>query len=123
MADIIGLPISEAKLHAIVAEWLDLALVDPEAWWSSFPAGGGGLIRGAQLKSRGLKPGVPDILIVYRSNVYFIELKTKTGKLSQAQIDCHDDLTAAGARIATCRCLPDVAMAFRRWSIPYRVLA
>jgi VRR-NUC domain len=120
-ASVIGLPISEVSLHKIVAEWLDLALTE-ESWYTTFPLGSGGLIRGAQLKARGTKRGTPDILLVHQSQAYFIELKTRTGKLSAAQTDCHDDLVRAGARVATCRSIKDVAVALKEWRIPFRIL-
>lgn len=122
MDKVVALPISEAKLQQVVTEWMELAL-GSDVFWTCFPAGGGGLVRGAQLKSRGLRPGVPDILIVYRSEAYFIELKTRIGKLSSDQVECHEALSLCGARVAVCRCLPDIAMALRRWEIPYRVTA
>lgn len=120
-AKVIGLPISEATLHKITAEWLDLALTQ-DTFWTTFPAGGGGLMRGARLKNSGLRAGVPDILLVNQSQAYFIELKTQIGRLSDAQNECHEALALAGARVATCRSLKDVAAALKEWRIPYRIL-
>ncbi len=88
-------------------EFLDLAL-PPGARWSTFPAGGGGLVRGAQLKARGLKPGVPDILICYRSQTLAIELKRPKGSLSDDQKRCHAALRAAGITVATCHSVAEV---------------
>lgn len=120
-AKVIGLPISEATLHQLVSDWLDLALPD-DAWFTTFPLGSGGMIRGAQLKARGTKRGTPDILLIYQSQAYFIELKTQTGRLSDSQHECHESLALAGARVATCRSLKDVAAALKEWRVPYRIL-
>lgn len=121
MSNVTALPISEDALHKIVAEWLALAL-GPETFWTTFPAGGGGMIRGANLKAMGLKKGVPDLLFVHQSQAYFIELKTAKGRLSDDQIDCHDDIIAAGGRVATCRSIKEVARMLKEWRIPYRVV-
>lgn len=54
---------SETSLHMNVAGYLDKHLAAP-AWYTTFPAGGGGEFRGMILKGMGLKAGVPDILII-----------------------------------------------------------
>lgn len=54
---------SEHSLHWHVNGLLEKHLALP-AWHTTFPAGGGGEMRGRILKSLGLKSGVPDILIV-----------------------------------------------------------
>lgn len=57
------------------------------------------IITGAKFKRRGLRPGMPDICLPYPSNVYhalYIELKTKTGKPTPAQLDCIAKLNRAG---------------------------
>ena len=80
----------------------------PEGFWfTTFPAGGGGKVRGAQLKAAGLKPGVPDILVcggyedishnVHQKDVLWLELKAKDGTLSQVQKSCHAELKALAA--------------------------
>jgi hypothetical protein len=48
------------------------------------------------LDSRGSEPGFPDLVLV-RERVVFAELKSATGRLSQAQRTWLDRLTAAGA--------------------------
>lgn len=77
----------EERLHRAVAAYLRVAL-QPPAIWSTFPAGGGGRIRGAKLKAMGLARGWPDILVLYPGGhmltlVIGIELKhghTTSGK-------------------------------------------
>jgi len=76
---------TEAQFHKQVADYLRVALRPPTVW-TTIPAGGGGAIRGAQLKARGLQPGWPDIIIIDRGpNVIGLELKTKVGKQSPEQ--------------------------------------
>lgn len=97
----------EQSIQRQVAQFLSWALPD-DVWFSSIGHGGGGAIRGAILKSTGMKAGVPDILIVYRGRPVFIELKTDKGVLSPAQKEVHIAITVAGGVVATCRSVDEV---------------
>jgi hypothetical protein len=46
---------------------------------------------------RGCKPGLPDILIVYRGALIAIELKSECGRCTPAQLKVREALLAAGA--------------------------
>lgn len=109
----------EATLHHAVADYLK-AVLPPGIWWSTFPSGGGGRVRGALLKRAGLRAGVPDILIVHATRAIFLELKTDRGRLSVAQIEAHAALQESGALVATCRSIDDVHSVLVSWSVPLR---
>jgi hypothetical protein len=109
---------TENDLHRQVTDYLAAALIPPETWFTTFPVGGGG--RGAQLKGRHLKAGVPDILIIHASFVYWVELKTMGGRLTTIQQMMHCDLRAAGCDVEVARSLDDVAALLARWEIPIR---
>ena len=108
----------ELALQRQVVEYLNVVLVG--AWVTHFPAGGGGRIRGALLKSAGLRAGVPDILIIVDGRARWIELKTKRGRLSEAQRDTHDALLRAGCGVAVCHDIDEVRRAVRMWRLPTR---
>lgn len=130
---------SETSLHWHVAGLLTNHLAPP-AWFTTFPAGGGGEMRGKILKSLGLKSGIPDILIVMPVQallilpsghvgnewrtvpmMYWIELKKlNSGKLSDAQIECHAKLAGMGCQIAVCDSLVDVKRSLGGWQLPYQ---
>ena len=112
---------SEASLHRAVSDFLRWA-VSPCVWWTTFPLGGGGMVRGAQIKAAGARNGTPDMLFVHLGRAYWIELKTKTGRVSPAQQECHAGLKQAGAEVAICRSIEDVEAALLRWSIPLRAV-
>jgi hypothetical protein len=117
---------SEDELHAAIAGYLSWAL-EPPAWFTCFPAGGGGFIRGVRLKRLGLKAGVPDLL-VFRPlpggglAALGIELKRPTGgKLLASQRETHPLMLAAGFQIlAEARSLDEVKAALRTWDFPLR---
>lgn len=99
-----------------------------DVFWTHFPSGvalgGWGrerFIRGDHLKKMGLKPGVPDILIIYDGKAHWLELKSAKGGLSEAQYDTLDDLSAAGSWVCVVRTLAEAFRAIDAWGIPTRI--
>jgi hypothetical protein len=65
-----------------------------------FHVGNGGFRRpneAAILQALGVVAGVPDLLIIYRGQLFALELKVANGRLSPAQAECHKRLRQAGA--------------------------
>jgi hypothetical protein len=89
-------------LQRAVIEHLELRGVF-NLFYTFFPAGGWrSRVEAAIFRGLGLKAGVPDILLIYRSRIYALELKVEgTGKLSKKQIETHQLLRMAGAIVAT----------------------
>ena len=100
----------EEALQRTVAAYLDLAL-PYGCWWTTIPAGGGGKVRGAHLKAMGYKPGTPDILVILRGQALWLELKSKTGRLTKSQKQCRQDLVAADCGWVLVRSVEDVERA------------
>lgn len=102
--------VKESVVHAQIAAWLKVVL--PAHWRAStLPVGGGGRIRGAQLKRAGLVRGLPDILLLSRDGEYLgLEVKrpAKSAKTSPEQ-DAWIEFTQG--RIAVVRSVED-AQAF-----------
>jgi hypothetical protein len=109
---------AEQPFHILVADYLALAL-PAHAVWTTFPAGGGGRIRGGILKRMGLMPGWPDIQILVRNTSYdaarsmsrFIGLeckRAKGGTVSAAQIAAHKLIRNAGGEVYVVRALDEV---------------
>jgi hypothetical protein len=101
-----------------VAQFLALALPQ-HCVWTTFPAGGGGRIRGAQLKAMGLMAGWPDIQILVRSTAYdtsyplsrFIGLELKRekgGHVTQSQHDAHALIKNAGGAVYVVKALTEI---------------
>jgi hypothetical protein len=110
----------EERLHRDIAEYLDRALGGC-AWWTTFPSGGGGRVRGAKLKGMGLKPGVPDILIIDDGRALWLELKSPKGTVKPRQTTCHEALRLARSDVAErVRSLDDAEAALLRWGVPLK---
>lgn len=114
------LPKNEEAIQIQIIEWFKL--VRTSDWvYAHIPNGGNRSAReGARFKQLGVVAGMPDLLIIFDSKAYFIELKTAKGKTRPVQDDCHERLQRAGARVAVCRSLDDVRAAFKGWRVPTR---
>jgi len=113
----------EQNLHLAVAQYLNLMLRPPaKAFWTSLDHAGGSKhtrLAGALRKARGVKAGLPDILIfsgdgrhpldcIRTVQVAAIELKAAKGVQSPAQKLVAKQLEALGIHYAICRSLEDV---------------
>ena len=109
----------EQQLQQAVARFLALAL--PEgSFFTAFPAGGGGRLRGAFLRSMGLRAGVPDLMIIWQGHYHGIELKAEGGRATNIQKLCAATIEYAGGRVAVCRSLQDVQETLAEWGIPLK---
>jgi hypothetical protein len=109
----------EQTLQAAVAKFLRHAL-GPETWWGAIPLGGGGRVRGGVLQRTGTRAGTPDLEIIYKGRVVWLELKAPKGRLSDNQLYTHRQLRNAGSPVYVCRSLDDVMVALRLSGIPLR---
>jgi hypothetical protein len=109
----------EADLQAQVCKFLALAL-PRDAWFGAVPLGGGGRLRGATLKRTGSKAGTPDVLIIANGAALWLELKSKRGTVSDAQLYCHNQLRRAGSPVYVVRTLGDAIEALGHHRIPLR---
>jgi len=74
----------------------------PNLFWFHCPSGAffGGKRQGAIMKSLGWMAGLPDLFAIHNGRVFAIELKSETGRVSDAQLECLDRLRQAGAIVA-----------------------
>ena len=106
----------EAQLHRAVAQYLNLAL-PKDAVWTTVAHGGGGRIRGAKLKAMGLRPGWPDIQILYRGRFIGIELKSGKGRVSPEQDEVAKAIWGAGGSWFVCCSVDQVMLSLRDMGI------
>lgn len=109
----------EAALHRAVAAYLRLVVRAPGTF-TTIGHGGGGRVRGAQLKAAGVQRGWPDILVLYSDIdsaghpvVLGLELKSPKGIQSADQKSVMASFLRNGAHYAVCRSLDDVKVALQ----------
>ncbi len=75
-------------------------------------------IEASNLKRQGVKAGIPDLIIIYRSRAYGLELKSQTGRLSDAQASMHQALNTAGMPVSIAHSYDQALEAIRHMGIP-----
>lgn len=110
----------EDAFHKTVAQYLDWALPRDAVWTTVEHGGKRTKTEGGKLKAKGLKPGWPDVQIVYRGRLICIELKAPGGTLSDVQEAMHKRLTLAGAYVYTATDMAAVEGYLRGHDVPLR---
>jgi hypothetical protein len=130
---------SEHSLQIAVVHMLRLVLDPDETWFSSIDHGVGklGMAEAGLRKKRGVKPGLPDIILMARiptamprsssfvdeikvSLMFGIELKADKGRLSESQIALHWAWKRMGFEVYVARSLEDVQKILDDHAIPCR---
>lgn len=111
----------EAALQRAVAVYL-ADVLPADAYWTAVDAGQGkmDMVAAAIRKSRGVKAGFPDVLVIYRGLVFGVELKAPSGRTQDVQHATHAAMRQAGAQVSVCRSVADVERALMHWMIPLR---
>jgi VRR-NUC domain len=92
-------PETEQQLQRRVVKLLNARALDGVLW---FAVPNGGIRDGKTasiLRLTGVRPGIPDILLLHRGRLHGLELKTARGKISEEQQTMLADMTTAGARV------------------------
>jgi hypothetical protein len=100
----------EAIIQGQIVKYLELRGI---AFFSvpneSAGAGRGAMIRMKQYKAMGLRPGAPDLVVLYPpGTVTFVEVKTATGRQSQHQKNFQRLASEAGINYVVVRSVEDV---------------
>lgn len=101
---------SEHQIQCAVARYLDLALsgLNDCTWWA-VPNGGFRDVRTAsKLKAEGVKPGVSDIMVLWRGRLICIELKNAKGRQAPEQKEWAETITCAGGAYYLARSVEEV---------------
>jgi hypothetical protein len=91
-------------------------------FWCAVPNGGyRSKTEAAIMVGLGVRKGSPDLICVKASReasqVYALELKAPRGRLSPAQMQCHEELRRAGAVVAVCHSLDDALDKLELWGV------
>ena len=113
---------SEAQIQGAIVQYLRTALPFAVVHHSANEGNRGGIAGikdGARKKALGQVAGFPDIIVLHWSKVgpLFFEVKSKKGKVSDAQKEMHEKLTALGYKVAVVRSVDDVEAALTEWGV------
>jgi hypothetical protein len=88
---------SEFKVQCAVADHLSKRGASGAVWWHTPNGGERNRLDAALFKRQGVKAGIPDILVFYRSKLYALELKADSGVVSDNQKEMLSALAREGA--------------------------
>ena len=83
----------QTKLAELLAEYLDPALT----FWTSLENKPLSQQSGVFQKRRGVRSGLPDVLVIFRQKPIFVELKSRAGVATKAQKQLRLEMLPAGA--------------------------
>jgi hypothetical protein len=112
----------EDVLQRQIVQYLDATLAG-HAWFTHVPNGGRrSPIEAAIMKGLGVKPGVPDLLIIDGGRAHWLEVKRpdRKARTSDNQNDCHDALLLARCNVAVVQSLEEVEALLLQWGVPLR---
>jgi hypothetical protein len=108
----------QVKLSLLLDKWLDPACT----FWTATDPVAPSVTSGAMRKKRGVKPGVPDVLVWFRGKSITIELKSRRGQCSRSQRLAREALLRAGAQWFLCRSAISVMWQLRKSGVPFRTI-
>ena len=113
---------SEHRLQIACHHMLTVVLDPARTWYSALDHGAGWMTPASAglRKARGVKRGLPDFIILFKSGLLGIELKSDKGRLSPEQVETAEAWMALGHHIAVARSLEDVQEILLAWNIPMR---
>ena len=108
--------LEQVKLSLLLDKWLDPACT----FWTATDPVAPSVASGAMRKKRGVKPGVPDVLVWYRGKSITIELKSRRGQCSRSQRLARERLLRAGAQWWVSRTARAAMWALRKSGVTFR---
>jgi len=114
---------AEGRIQIAIIAWIRLCVPQVLAF---HPANGGwrGKAEAARFKAMGVLAGVPDIVVIGPgAKAFFLEVKSPTGRLSDAQRDIMAVLGQLRTPFMTVQSIDDVRRAFAGWGIETREAA
>lgn len=108
---------SEADIQSAVFGHLDVRLIPGAIAWHTPNGGSRNAVEAAKFKGQGVKPGIPDVVILAFGRLFGLELKTEDGKLTKAQREMLERLAAAGATTAVAYGLDAALQQLEAWGL------
>lgn len=109
--------LTETQLQLLIVRWLVAALPDETLIHHSPNEGKRHIRYTKRLIDMGMRPGWPDLELIVPPSAWvsvdqiapiFLEVKTKTGRLTPAQSEVHKSLTRCAAHVGVVRSIADV---------------
>lgn len=108
----------EQAIQGHIVQWLRWLGPRLGAEWFAVPNGGArSPIEGAIFKGQGVKPGVADLVFIWGGGSACMEVKTKDGRVSAAQIEFRARCDRRGIPYAVVRDIDEAQAAVHGWGL------
>jgi hypothetical protein len=108
----------QVRLAQMLNRWADSSCT----FWTAVDTVARSATAGAMRKLRGVRPGTPDTLVLYRGKVVALELKSRRGQCSPSQRLARELLLRAGAQWWVCRSANAAMWALAQSGVRFRTL-
>jgi hypothetical protein len=108
----------QVKLSLLLDKWLDPTCT----FWTATDPVAPSATSGAMRKKRGVKAGLPDVLVWYCGKSITIELKSRRGQCSRSQRAVRELLLRAGAQWWVSRSANAAMWALAQSGVPFRTI-
>ncbi len=108
---------SEDQIHRAVVGHLRQRGSPGLVWWHTPNGGKRNRIEASRFNGLGVRAGVADLILIYRGNVYAMELKSSTGRPTVAQMQFMSEFNAAGGHGCICHDLDRAIQVLERWGL------
>jgi hypothetical protein len=108
---------AEQQVQRTVLEHLEVRAV-PNCYWFH-PANGGwrSPVEARVFKGLGVRPGVPDLVLIHAGRTYGLELKATRGRLTPVQRTAHCLMRAAGAEVEVATGIDAAVRQLEKWQL------
>ena len=113
----VGDALAESAIQATVIQHLALRAKPGVVWLHPANGGARSKAEAARFKAEGVVAGAPDLLLFADGRAFSLELKTPTGRVSEAQKAMHQRLAAAGVEVRVAFGLNEALQTLARWGL------
>ena len=106
----------QTRLAQLLMKYLDPATT----FWTALENKPRSLLSGLLQKKRGVRSGLPDMMIIFRQQPVFIEVKSISGRATRAQKQVREELLAVGCRWWMVRSARAALVALRLSGVEFR---
>jgi hypothetical protein len=107
----------EQDMHKAVVSHLKLRSVPRVFFWHTPNEGRRGWVNAAALKAMGMVSGVPDLVILKGGELFALELKATSGRLTPSQRLVMERMRDCGAHVAVAKSLDEALVTLECWGI------
>jgi hypothetical protein len=108
----------QAEVANLLRTWLRA-----DCYWTATDAASASSTAGKMRRLRGVRPGAPDLWVLCCGLLIGIELKSKCGRLSPAQLATRQQMLLAGAVWWECRSANAVMWVLHEEGVPFNMIA